>query len=104
MKHLKLFEEFVTEGTWSMGSAESIKDMIDQLEDMLKLRDCKKILKALDKKFYDRAYVVLGDDSVHDYLAAIERECDGIGNLKGAHAEIENAIERSKVLLKDRLS
>jgi hypothetical protein len=101
---LGISEDFVNEGTWSIGTAEAIKEMIDQLEGMLKLKDCKKILKALDKKFYDRAFTVLGDDSVHDYLAAIERECDGIGNLKAAHAEIENAIERSKVLLKDRLS
>jgi len=101
---LKLAEDFVNEGTWSMGTAEAIAEMIDELESMLKLKDCKKILKALDKKFYDRAYVVLGDDDVHDYLAAIERECDGIGNLKAAHAEIENAIEGAKVLLKYRLS
>ena len=100
-KFPKAIDESVNEGTWSIGTAEAVEDMIGQLEGMLKLKDCKKILKALDKKFYDRAYKVLGDDSVHDYLAAIERECDGIGNLKAAHAEIENAIERSKVLLKN---
>jgi hypothetical protein len=91
-------EENLNEGTWSLGSANEIKDAIHTLEMWYKL-DARQISALFDDKDNSNFfYNVVGDDLFHDALDRAEREA-AADNTDGAYNAVGDAIGRAEELL-----
>ena len=91
-------EENLNEGTWSLGSANEIKDAIHTLEMWYEL-DAREISALFDDKDNSNFfYNVVGDDLFHDALDRAEREA-AADSTDRAHNAVTDAIGRAEELL-----
>ena len=115
MKELNDFRKFIQEnelheGTWSLGTLDSMKDVMKGLANIRDKADLAMdpnnkgkgfvdgFKMALNNEAFDaRMYRVFGDDSFHDYIAAARREAE-VGNFDGAKNSLGDALARAAEL------
>ena len=115
MKELNNFRKFIQEnelheGTWSLGTLDSMKDVMKGLANIRDKADLAMdpnnkgkgfvdgFKMALNNEAFDaRMYRVFGDDSFHDYIAAARREAN-VGNFDGAKNSLGDALARAAEL------
>ena len=91
-------EHKLNEGTWSLGSANEIKDAIHTLEMWYEL-DAREISALFDDKDNSNFfYNIVGDDLFHDALDRAEREA-AADSTDRAHNAVTDAIGRAEELL-----
>ena len=101
MKELNNFRKFIQEneiheGTWGLGSAQSMEAAMSQLQGMMREDDPAAWMQAFED-LDSILYRVFGDDSFHDYLAASKREVEA-GNIDGAKNALGDALGRAQEL------
>ena len=112
MKELNTFRQFLNEGTWSLGTLDSMKAVMQGLANIKDKADLAMDPKNKGKGFVDgfkialnneafnsRMYRVFGDDSFHDHIAAAKREAE-VGNFDGAKNALGDAQARAMELYK----
>ena len=115
MKELNNFRKFIQEnelheGTWSLGTLDSMKAVMQGLANIRDKADLAMdpnnkgkgfvdgFKMALNNEAFDaRMYRVFGDDSFHDYIAAARREAN-VGNFDGAKNALGDALARGAEL------
>ena len=109
-KNYTVQENELHEGTWSLGTLDSMKDIMKGLANIRDKADLAMdpnnkgkgfvdgFKMALNNEAFDaRMYRVFGDDSFHDYIAAAKREAE-VGNFDGAKNALGDALARAAEL------
>ena len=109
-KNYTVQENELHEGTWSLGTADSMKAIMQGLANIRDKADLAMDPNNKGKGFVDgfkmalgneafdtRMYRVFGDDSFHDYIAAARREAE-VGNFDGAKNALGDALARAAEL------
>ena len=110
IKAMVMQENELHEGTWSLGTLDSMKDVMQGLANIRDKADLAMdpnnkgkgfvdgFKMALNNEAFDaRMYRVFGDDSFHDYIAAARREAE-VGNFDGAKNALGDALARAAEL------
>jgi hypothetical protein len=88
----------LNEGTWSLGSAKSIKNIIGILDIALDIKDPQELMDLID--MHEKSmYNIVGDDVFHDDIDGAKREL-AQNNLDRAYNRLIDAKGRAKDLLK----
>ena len=90
MKNLQSFDEFITEGTWSLEKSK-INQYIKELKSITNP-------KQINQEFYNKWWNIVGDDRLYDFLDAAKE------NKRGEwEADIQSAIGRLEELKKMKI-
>jgi hypothetical protein len=91
------YNDFLNEGTWSYGSANSMLKLAKELENMAKkskdVDDLLGQLEGIDKKMY----IIAGDDNVHDQFDSAKSAAEA-KDLEGAKNSIYDTVTAIKNL------
>jgi hypothetical protein len=97
----EVIDEPVNEGTWSVGSSEDIKSVMDALDQMMDFKNPKDIVRYLSKldKFL---YNTIGDDVFHDDIDGAKREAKE-GNMDRTQNRLSDAYSRAEYFLERQM-